>query len=42
MTELLPAALGLKMEMLNLLKNAGGQIMHLYGSAMFSFNCSCI
>jgi len=36
MTELLPAALGLKNGDVKLIKNAGGQIMHPYGSAMFS------
>ena len=36
MTELLPAALGLKNGDVKLIKNAGGQVMHPYGSAVFS------
>lgn len=36
LTELLPAALGLKNGDVKLIKNAGGQITHPYGSAMFS------
>ena len=36
MTELLPAALGLKNGDVKLIKNAGAQISHPYGSAMFS------
>ena len=36
MTELLPAALGLKNGDVKLIKNAGGQVMHPYGSVMFS------
>lgn len=36
MTELLPAALGLKNGDVKLIKNAGGQISHPYGSVIFS------
>lgn len=36
MTELLPAALGLRNGDVKLIKNAGAQITHPYGSAMFS------
>lgn len=36
MTELLPAALGLKNGDVKLIKNAGGQVMHPYGSVIFS------
>lgn len=36
MTELLPAALGLSNGDVKLIKNAGAQITHPYGSAMFS------
>lgn len=36
MTELLPAALGIKNGDVKLIKNAGGQITHPYGSVIFS------
>ena len=36
MTELLPAALGLKNGDVKLIKNAGGRVMHPYGSVIFS------
>jgi len=36
MTELLPAALGLKNGDVKMIKNAGGQISHPYGSVIFS------
>lgn len=36
MTELLPAALGIRNGDVKLIKNAGAQITHPYGSAMFS------
>jgi len=36
LTELLPAALGLKNGDVKMIKNAGGQITHSYGSVMFS------
>ena len=36
MTELLPAALGIKNGDVKLIKNAGGRILHSYGSAVFS------
>lgn len=36
MTELLPAALGIKNGDVKLIKNAGGQIMHPYDSVIFS------
>ena len=36
MTEVLPAALGLKNGDVKLIKNAGGRVMHPYGSVIFS------
>ena len=37
MTELLPAALGLKNGDVKLIKNAGGRVMHPYGSVISAF-----
>ena len=36
LTELLPAALGIKNGDVKLIKNAGGRVMHPYGSVIFS------